>query len=324
MTRLLCSSTFGFAADTFEGVYDEVVIAPVTDWEMLARDADAIALPASESLPEGVLRIAEQCRALAVFGAGTDGIDVPLATELGILVANTPGIPTKSVADLTLALLLMLERRLEAARALAEQGATIDPADSHGNELAGRTIGLVGFGHIGRAVARRAAGFGMKISYCRATDADEAGSDCVRLPFDELLRGADVLSIHCPLTDRTRGLVDRSAFALLPEHAVLVNTARAQVVDEDSLVWALDSGRLAGAALDVWEGEPAPPRRFLGRANVVLSPHLGGATRQARARMQARLREHLVAIAEDRLPANIVDRAVLESPNLRLGGVRQP
>jgi glyoxylate reductase len=296
----------------------EVVVRPIAEWDdRVLETADVIAVPASDQLPDELLDTASRCRLIAIFGTGTDGLSVDHATELGIPVANTPRIATVSVADLTMALLLAVARRLSHARELAERGRVVGPDQSLGFNLEGRVLGLVGFGEIGKLVAARARGFGMDAIYCRSRS-PEASADPRHRSIDEVLERSDVVSLHTPLTTATAGLIDSAAIARMKRGAILINTARAGLLDEDALIAALESGQLDGAGLDVYADEPERPERLLSHGKIVLTAHVGGATSETRVRMAAGLLDILGAAARGELPATLVNTDVRDAPTLRI------
>ncbi|GAA3584128.1 D-glycerate dehydrogenase [Amycolatopsis ultiminotia] len=224
-------------------------------------------------------------KVVANVAVGYDNMDVPALAERGVVVTNTPGVLTDSTADLTFALLLALTRRVGEGERLVRARR---PWSFHlgfllGSALQGKTLGIVGLGEIGRAVAGRAAAFGMRIVYSgRSRKPDFAGEF---VPFEELLGRADFVSLHCPLTPETRHLIDAGALRAMKTGAYLVNTTRGPVVDETALADALEAGEIAGAALDVFEAEPDVEPRLLDREDVVLTPHLGSATVETRTAM---------------------------------------
>ncbi|MES2124389.1 MAG: D-glycerate dehydrogenase [Gemmatimonadota bacterium] len=231
-------------------------------------------------------------RLIANFGVGFENIDLAAAGAHGIVVTNTPGVLTDCTADLTLALILSVLRRTgEGERALRGGRWTgWRPTHMLGRRVTGRRLGIVGLGRIGHAVARRAKhGFGMQVlGYSpRAVVSpvlEEAGVElCDSL--EQLLSGVDIVSLHCPSTPETRGMINAARLALMPRGSFLINTARGDIVVDDALIGALDSGHLAGAGLDVYRAEPEVDRRLLGRENVVLLPHLGSATKETREAM---------------------------------------
>ncbi len=248
-----------------------------------------------EVMDQGPLRV------VANLAVGYDNIDLQAAESRAVVVCNTPGVLTDATADLAMALLLAVARRVvEGDRAVRE--GRFDgwgPLVYVGGDLSGRLLGIVGPGRIGAAVARRARAFGMEIAVAARSDHPEVGP---RLPLDELLQRADFVSLHCPLTPQTRHLLDARRLALMKPGAYLINTARGAVVDEAALVAALREGRLAGAALDVYEREPAVRPGLLTLPNVVLAPHTGSATWRTRNTMARMAAECLVAALDGRQP----------------------
>jgi lactate dehydrogenase-like 2-hydroxyacid dehydrogenase len=265
---------------------------PPTRDELLRDIAGAVAVVCTltDRIDAAVLDAAgPQLRVVANVAVGYDNLDVPAARERGVVVTNTPGVLDDSTADLAMGLILAAARRIpEGDRFLRRREPWVwGPRMMTGLDLsAGATLGIVGYGRIGRAVARRARAFGMRVlatpSRSRVWESD---ADEVRFrELDELLAAADVVSLHVPLTDATRHLIDDAALARMKPTALLVNTARGPVVDTDALVRALQEGRIAGAGLDVFEDEPAVDPRLLELEQVVLTPHLGSAgvaTREA-------------------------------------------
>jgi len=241
-------------------------------------------------------------RVVAQFGVGYDNVDVAAASERGIVVANTPDVLTAAVAELTLGLVLALLRRIAEGDRLIRRGGAweLAPTFMLGRGLAGRTLGVVGWGRIGREVGRLAEAYGMRVVWTRRSGGG--------VPLDELLREADVVSVHTPLTEETRHLIAARELALMRPYAVLVNTSRGPVVDEAALVAALREGRLGGAALDVFEREPEVPAELVALENVVLTPHVGSATVEAREAMGMLCVDALRAVLlEGRRPANALD-----------------
>ena len=253
-------------------------------------------------------------RAIANYGVGYDNIDVAEATRRGIIVTNTPDVLTAATADLAMALLLAATRRVGEGERLVRSGRpwAWNPQMLLGLELEGATLGLVGTGRIGLAVARRALGFGMKLvhhSRHPSPAAEALGS--VRLPLPELLATADVVSLHVALSDETRHLIDATALRQMKPTAYLVNTARGPVVDEAALATALREGWIAGAGLDVYEREPAVDPGLLELDNAVLLPHLGSATTRARSEMARVAATNLIAALDGQRPPNPVNPEVL-------------
>ena len=250
------------------------------------RETQGLLCLLTERIDRALLDGAPALRAIANYAVGTDNIDLALARRRGIAVGVTPDVLTEATADLAFALLLAAARRLTEAAADARAGRwrTWEPAGWLGADVHGATLGIVGFGRIGRAVARRAEGFGMTV---RST-ADE--------PLADLLAASDFVSLHCPLNERTRGLIGADALARMRSSAILVNTSRGGVVDQDALRAALERGEIAGAAIDVTDPEPPPPGDpIFDVPNLIVVPHIGSATRTARARMTELSVENLLA-----------------------------
>ena len=243
----------------------------------VGRDADAI-LVTYAKLPGELLRQLRRCKAIGRFGLGVDNIDIAAAAELGITVTYVPDYCMQEVSDHAMALLLALARKVPQSNALVQAGRWDMPAVVPIHRLAGRVLGLVGFGNIPRALAPKAKAFGLRVvvhdPYVSQHELAAAGVE--GMSFDRLLEISDFVSIHAPLLPATRGLFNAEVFRKMKQGACLINTARGPLVDEDALLAALDSGRLAGAALDVVAVEPLPKQsRLIGRDNVVLTPHTG-------------------------------------------------
>ncbi len=249
--------------------------ASADDILAVARDADAI-LVTYAKLPGDLLRQLTRCKAIGRFGLGVDNIDIPVAAELGITVTYVPDYCMHEVSDHAMALLLALARKIPLSNKLVQAGRWDMPAVVPIHRLAGRVLGLVGFGNIPRALAPKAKALGLRVvthdPYASQQALAAAGVESVS--FDRLLEISDFVSIHAPLMPATRGLFNAEVFRKMKTGALLINTARGPLVDEDALVSALDSGRLGGAALDVVAVEPLPKdSRLIGRDNVILTPH---------------------------------------------------
>jgi lactate dehydrogenase-like 2-hydroxyacid dehydrogenase len=242
-----------------------------------------------------------RARIVANFGVGVNHIALDAARAAGVVITNTPDVLTDDTADLTIGLMLAVMRRMGEGERLLRSGAWTGwrPTQLLGQRLNGKTLGVIGLGRIGRAVARRAAlGFGMTVlGWSRSRKRpSEAGAPIERVNrLDHLLERCDVVSIHCPLVPTTRHLIGATQFGHMKTTAVLINTARGPIVDEAALVAALEEGRIAGAGLDVYEDEPRVHPGLVGREDVVLLPHLGSATRETRDAMGMRAVENLDA-----------------------------
>jgi lactate dehydrogenase-like 2-hydroxyacid dehydrogenase len=265
---------------------------------------------------EEVLAHASRLRAVATVGVGYDNIDVAACTRRRILVTNTPGVVTESTADLAFALLLAVARRVvENDRYIREGHWTRwQWGMQWGGDVHGKTLGLYGFGRIGQAMARRAGGFSMRILYTaidRPTPELERELGAEFVSPEELLREADFLSLHIPLTPETHHRIGARELAVMKSSAFLVNTSRGKVVDEAALVEALRTRQIAGAALDVFENEPRLHPGFVTLPNVVLSPHLGTATAETRMAMAMLATDNLLAALDGQRPPNLVNPEVL-------------
>jgi len=269
-----------------------------------------------------LLDAAPGLKIVANVAVGYDNIDIPAASERGVLVTNTPGVLTEATADLTWALLLAAARRIGEAERFLRSGKFREWGIMMmlGREVAGRTLGLAGFGRIGRAVARRAKGFAMRVLYADAARApreieEETGASMVAK--ERLLRESDFLSLHLPLTSETRHYVGSDELALMKPTAVLVNTSRGPVVAAAALAEARREKQIWAAGLAVYEEEPRVNPALLGLDNCVLLPHVGSATEETRGRMARMAAENCLAALTGERPANLVNPEVFDSPRRR-------
>lgn len=271
--------------------YEVRVLGYSPDEQELAAevgDVDALITLVSDPVTEAVIRAGSRLKIIANYAVGVNNIDRAAAFARGIVVTNTPGVLTDATADLTMALLLALARRVVEGDRMVRGGrfAGWAPDLLLGRELKGKVLGIVGPGRIGRAVARRARGFGMTVvAFGRSARDENDPDDPPRVSFEELLRRADVVSLHLPLNDETRGLFDRETLLKMKPGSFLLNTARGGLVDEPALIASLESGHLGGAGLDVYENEPAVLPALLDSDRVVLMPHAGSATTETRREM---------------------------------------
>jgi glyoxylate reductase len=263
--------------------------SPILEDELRRRIADKHALICllTEKISAETIAAAPDLKIVANIAVGFDNIDIAAARVRGIVVTNTPDVLTEATAEFTWALILAAARRVGEGERLVRRGEWRGWALDFmlGTELRGKQLGIVGRGRIGRAVAAKAGAFGMQVKFARHD-----------LSIDELLITSDVLSIHVPGGDSTRHLIDRKALARMKRSAVLVNTSRGSVVDEEALAWALKERLIAAAALDVYEQEPHIHEALLGMENVVLAPHLGSATRETRTAMADLAAENVLAV----------------------------
>lgn len=271
-------------------------------------DVDGLLCLLTDPIDAEVMDAGKRLRVISQMAVGVDNIDLAAATARGIPIGHTPGVLTEATADLTFALLLAAARRIPEGVDYVREGRwrTWDPMALLGREVWGRTLGIVGLGRIGTAVARRAKGFAMRILYFdRSRKPDlEAELGVEYAPLDDLLAQADFVSLHCPLTSETHHLIDETALHRMKPTAVLINAARGPVVDTNALVRALKEGWIQAAALDVTDPEPLPSGHpLLALSNCIVVPHIGSATVAARERMATMAAENLLAgLRGERLP----------------------
>jgi glyoxylate reductase len=285
---------------------------------VLARvaDKDALICLLTEKVNDELLTAAPKLRIAANVAVGYDNIDVAACTRRKIVATNTPGVLDETTADFAWTLLMAVARRLHEGEALARSGGWQGwNLDQHcGADVWGKTLGLLGFGRIGRAVARRAAGFRMRVIYndaVRAPSEAEKELNVTYLPLDQVLAEADFLSLHVPLLPETRHLMSAAQFAKMKPTAFLINTSRGPVVDEAALVAALEAREIAGAALDVYENEPGIHPGLVQRDDVVLAPHIASASLETRTKMALMAVENVLALFAGKRPPNTLNPEVL-------------
>jgi glyoxylate reductase len=286
--------------------------------EVLRRvnDKEGLICLLTEKVNDELLRAAPKLRIAANVAVGFDNIDVAACTKRGVVATNTPGVLDETTADFAWILLMAVARRLGEGEALARSGKWKgwDLDQLVGTDVWGKTLGIVGFGRIGRAVARRASGFQMKVVYTDAVRAPAEVERDLRAEFREmnaLLAQSDFISVHVPLLPETRRLFDAPKFHRMKPTAFLINTSRGPVVDEAALVAALEGGKIAGAGLDVYENEPFI-HPGLKRANVVLAPHIASASLETRTKMACMAAENVVALFHGQRPANVLNPETLK------------
>lgn len=255
----------------------------------LMQDADVLVPTVTDRIDVALIeRAPPSLRLFANFGAGVNHIDLAAAKAKGILVTNTPGVFTEDTADLTMALILNVPRRLGEGHRLMRSGEWQGwtPTGMLGHRIGGKTLGIIGFGRIGEAVAVRARAFGMNILYNKRHRLPASVEEELDIAFepdlDRLVARADIVTLHCPLTAETNRIMNRQRIGLMKRDGYLINSSRGELVDDDALIEALQRGRIAGAGLDVYNHEPAIDPRFLSIPNAVLLPHLGSATYEGR------------------------------------------
>ncbi|HJU82838.1 MAG TPA: NAD(P)-dependent oxidoreductase [Holophagaceae bacterium] len=303
--RVLSTSPLvGGALEDLGRRFPELRIAPFRTeaWNAALPGAEALVLMLSEPLTASDLDRAPRLRAIGTYSVGMDHLPLEACRARGIQVVNTPGTLTEATADLALALLLAVSRRLAEGEALVRTGAWRGwaPDQLLGTGLSGKTCGILGAGAIGRAFARRAWALGMRVVFWgregQAGAVDFGPASGPRLPLQDLLEVSAVLSLHCPLTDATRKLLGRRELERLPLGAILINTARGGIFDEEAAMALLAAGRLGGVGLDVYEGEPDLRTAWLEAPRTVLLPHLGSATRETRETMAHQLCDGIAGV----------------------------
>ena len=296
--------------DTSDGLSAEDLRAAVAG-------RNALVCQLTDRIDPAVMDSSSELKVIANVAVGFDNIDVPAATERGIVVTNTPGVLTDTTADLAFTLLMAASRRISEADRFLRSGRwhqwEIDMFCGH--DIYQHTLGILGLGRIGRGMAQRARGFEMRVIYhdaVRATPEEESEWGIEYVDRDTLFRDADFLSIHVPLNEHTRHLVGSAEFELMKPTAVLVNTSRGPVVDEQALAQALERGQIASAGLDVFEEEPTVHPGLLALENVVLVPHIGSASIKTRTRMCTMAAENAAAVLTGKRPPNPVNPEVLD------------
>jgi len=278
--------------------------------------ADGVFSLLTDRIDAEVMAAAPRLKVISNFAVGFDNVDIPAATKRGIVVTHTPDVLTETVADFTVCLMLAAARRLVEADRYMRDGKwkTWEPLLLAGQDIHHATLGLIGLGRIGAAVARRAQGFGMQVLYydvVRREDLERSLSITHR-SLDDVLRDSDVISVHVPLSEQTRHLIGRAQFALMKNTAVFVNTSRGPVVDQAALTQALASRRIFAAGIDVFEQEPvSPDDPLLKLDNVIVVPHIASASIPTRIRMATLAAENLVAVLQGKRPPNPVNPEVL-------------
>jgi phosphoglycerate dehydrogenase-like enzyme len=293
------------------------VLGPSTANDPYAGVATAVAVVAgARRYDAAFMDRAPDLKVIARTGIGHDGVDIAAATQRGIAVCNTPDGPTISTAEHAITLMLLVAKNVASGQAALRAGTSEDYFAAHrGIELSGKVLGLIGFGRIARHVATIARGIGMDVRYFDPfVDAADAPAEIVRVEaLDDLLRGADIVSVHVPFNESTRGMFGAESFSSMKSGAVFVNTARGGLVDQEALLAALDSGHIFGAGLDVTSPEPLPPDHpLLARPDVVVTPHIASATAEGKARMFRLAFQQAIEVIEGRRPEHLLNPEVWE------------
>jgi glyoxylate reductase len=281
--------------------------------EAAVADTDVLVPTITDPIDASLIaKAGDQLRLIANFGVGVDHIDLHAARERGIIVTNTPGVLTEDTADMAMALILSVPRRLAEGGKLIRSGAWDGwkPGGMLGHRVNGKVLGIIGMGRIGRAIARRARGFGLHVHYHNRHRLPEIIETELGATWhediDTLLGTVDIVSINCPHTPETHEMIDARRLALMREDAYLINTARGEIIVESALIAALKAGRIGGAGLDVYAHEPVIDRRFLCLDNVVLLPHMGSATYEGRAAMGEKVIANIRAWVDGHRPPDQV------------------
>lgn len=274
------------------------------------QDADALLCLLTDSIDREVMDAAPRLKVISNYAVGYNNIDVAYATQKGIRVCNTPGVLTETTADLTWALILAAARRIPESDSYTREGLFRgwEPLLMLGQDVFGKTLGILGMGRIGQAVSRRALGFGMKIIYYSPdTDPSTLDFPAEKVDFATLLLQSDILSLHAPLTDETRHMIGKAELKMMKSSAILINTARGPLVDEMALIDALRDGQIFAAGLDVYEQEPDFSMAMLEHRNLVLLPHIGSASIETRTRMAIMAAHNAIAVIQGQEPPAVVN-----------------
>jgi D-3-phosphoglycerate dehydrogenase len=307
---------------TLEDLADLVALQTKSPDQFLsqARDCDALLNTYAGPITAEVMADMPRCRIIARYGIGVDTIDLDAATQAGIIVTNNPTYCIEEVAEHTMALLLACARKIAAYDRLVRGGRWEVAPGKPMFRLAGRTLGLIGFGNIARQVALRAAAFGMRICFADPfVSAERSAVVATKMDFPDLLAESDFVSLHPPLTPQTRKLISDEALSCMKPSAYLINCSRGPIVDTDALLRALDARRIAGCALDTTDPEPLPdPHPLRGRDNVVLTPHVAWYSEQALVGLQAGAPGEVRRVLTGQWPVNVVNQAVRGKNRARL------
>lgn len=293
---------------------------PIEKKEVIKRIKDKVALIPllSDTIDREIIENAQNLKIIANYAAGYNNIDIEYATSHGIMVTNTPDVLTETTADLTFGMILALARRIPEAETFLRNKKFNGwaPMLFLGTDVHHKILGIIGLGRIGKAVARRALGFEMRVYYydkVKLSRKEEQNLDILYRPLKYIFRIADFISIHTPLKSETRHLISEREIALMKKTAFIINTARGPIIDEKALIKALKTKRIMGCALDVFENEPEVPAELLKMKNVLLLPHIGSATLETRTKMGLMAAENVItALIKHRIPPNLINPDVLK------------
>ncbi len=290
VTRKLLPAVEERMAQLFEAQFNSDDIAMTHDRILqCSKGMDVLVPTVTDTIDASLINaLPNSVKLIANFGAGVNHIDLAAAKKRGIMVTNTPGVFTDDTADLTMALILSVPRRLAEGEKLVRSGdwQGWNPSSMLGHRISGKTLGVIGFGRIGEAVAKRAQALGLSILYNKRKRLPAFTEEILGIQYegdiDRLIARSDIISVHCPLNEHTDKMIDAKRISIMKKSAYIINTSRGEIIDEDALIDALENGKIAGAGLDVYTYEPAIDARLLKLANVVLLPHMGSATFEGR------------------------------------------
>ena len=287
------------------------------------RDKDVILPLLTETIDSEIMDAAPQLKIISNYAVGFNNVDLDAATERGILVTNTPGVLTETTADCAFAMMMASARRIPSSERYARAGKFKgwEPLGFLGQDVYGKTLGIIGFGRIGMAMAKRAFGFDMKILYYdeyQATEENEKKYNASFVSLDELLKQSDFVSLHPPLTPMTHHLIGQREFALMKQTACIINTARGPIIEEKALIEALKNESIFGAAIDVFEFEPKIPEALKKLENVIIIPHIASATFTTRTLMSEIAAQNILNIFEGKMPVSLVNKEVLKKKNVKV------
>jgi D-3-phosphoglycerate dehydrogenase len=283
----------------------------ITEATILLADVDI-------TVSRDIIQAGNNLKAVVCYSTGVDFVDVRAATEKCVYVTNVPDFATEAVAEFTIGLVFAIVRKINRSERAVRKGEWETRGGFQGMELKGKTLGIIGFGQIGKAVGKKAKALGMRVIFHGPSVKQEIADKMrvQKVDLDFLLANSDIVSIHCPLREENKGLIDSNRIRLMKQSGYLINTARGPVVDEKALYEALKRGLIAGAALDVLEKEPPDPSNpLLGLNNVVITPHIGWNTPEAEQRVREGVRREVVRILKGRPPINLVNRELLIGKN---------
>ncbi len=287
------------------------------------KEKDVILPLLTEAIDSDIMDAAPNLKIISNYAVGFNNVDLDAATERGILVTNTPGVLTDTTADCAFAMMMASARNIPSSERYARAGKFKgwEPLGFLGQDIYEKTLGIIGFGRIGMAMAKRASGFDMKILYYdeyRASEENEKKFNAKYVSLDDLLKQSDFVSLHTPLTPTTNHLIGQREFSLMKKTACIINTARGPVIEEKALIEAMEKKTIFGAAIDVFEFEPDIPDAMKKLENIIIIPHIASATFHTRTRMSEIAAQNIINICEGKMPVSLVNTEVLEKSNIRM------